>query len=158
MHFSASSQWSKICFGYQGFIFNGKKVLKFSQIEAVSLTAFSQFFFDDFPYLLCSLLLLLFWFWHNFSSGFDQMFDLHFWDVPLGLEFWFVLLDFSFWFCQHTVGRNMLHWTTAVDIYVIILSLSFYVLGAVLIIFISRAIFNDLIVVVRACYRSTYIF
>merc|ERR1719209_1295984 len=60
MHFSASSQWSKICFGYQGIIFNGKKVLKFSQIEAVklggggapppppqavSLTALSQFFF-----------------------------------------------------------------------------------------------------------------
>merc|ERR1712020_854900 len=49
MHFSASSKWSKICFGYQGIIFNGKNVLKFSQIEAVSLTAFSQFFFDDFP-------------------------------------------------------------------------------------------------------------
>ena len=60
MHFSASSQWNKICFWYQGIIFNGKKVLKFSQIEAVrlgggggdppshqgvSLTAFSQFFF-----------------------------------------------------------------------------------------------------------------
>ena len=57
MHFSASSQWSKICFGYQGIIFNGENVLKFSQIEAVrlgggcpppleavSLTAFSQFF------------------------------------------------------------------------------------------------------------------
>ena len=28
MHFSASSQWSKICFGYQGIIFNGKKGLK----------------------------------------------------------------------------------------------------------------------------------
>ena len=25
MHFSASSQWSKICFGYQGIIINGKK-------------------------------------------------------------------------------------------------------------------------------------
>ena len=63
MHFSASSQWSKICFGYQGIIFNGKKGLKFSQIEvvrlrgsdppttpkAVSLTAFSQFFFEPFP-------------------------------------------------------------------------------------------------------------
>ena len=59
MHFSASSQWSKICFGYQGIIFNWKKVLKFSQIvsvkleggdppippKAVSLTAFSQVFF-----------------------------------------------------------------------------------------------------------------
>ena len=28
MHFSASSQLSKICFGYQGIIFNGKKVVK----------------------------------------------------------------------------------------------------------------------------------
>ena len=28
MNFSASSQWSKICFGYQGIIFNGKKVVK----------------------------------------------------------------------------------------------------------------------------------
>ena len=37
MHFSASSQWSKICFGYQGIIFNGENVLKFSQIEAVRL-------------------------------------------------------------------------------------------------------------------------
>ena len=45
MHFSASSQWSKICFGYQGIIFNGKKGLTFSQIVLVSLTAFSQFFF-----------------------------------------------------------------------------------------------------------------
>ena len=58
MHFSASSQWSKICFGYQGIIFNGKKGLKFSQMvlvrleggdpppKAVSLTTFSQFFFN----------------------------------------------------------------------------------------------------------------
>ena len=37
MHFSASSQWSKICFGYQGIIFNGKKGLKFSQIVLVRL-------------------------------------------------------------------------------------------------------------------------
>ena len=42
MHFSASSQWSKICFGYQGIIFNRKN-------ESVSLTVSSQFFFDDFP-------------------------------------------------------------------------------------------------------------
>ena len=49
MHFSASSQWSKICFGYQEIIFNRKKVLNFSQIESVSLTDSSQFFFDDFP-------------------------------------------------------------------------------------------------------------
>ena len=28
MHFSASSQWSKICFGYQGIIFNGEKFPK----------------------------------------------------------------------------------------------------------------------------------
>ena len=35
MHFSASSQWSEICFGYQGIIFNRKKVLNFSQIESV---------------------------------------------------------------------------------------------------------------------------
>ena len=57
MHFSASSQWSKICFGYQKIIFNRKKVLNFSQIESVrrrgggpppesgSLTVSSQFFF-----------------------------------------------------------------------------------------------------------------
>ena len=44
MHFLASSKWRRICFGYQWIIFNGEKVLKFSQIEAVSLTAFSQFF------------------------------------------------------------------------------------------------------------------
>ena len=37
MLFSASSQWSKICFGYQGIIFNGKKGLKFSQIVLVRL-------------------------------------------------------------------------------------------------------------------------
>ena len=37
MHFSASSQWSKICFGYQGIIFNGKKGLTFSQIVLVRL-------------------------------------------------------------------------------------------------------------------------
>ena len=37
MHFSASSQWSKICFGYQGIIFNGKKGPKFSQIVLVRL-------------------------------------------------------------------------------------------------------------------------
>ena len=51
MHFSASSQWSKICFGYQGIIFNRKKVLNFSQIESVSLTDSSKFFFifDAFP-------------------------------------------------------------------------------------------------------------
>ena len=49
MNFSASSQWSKICFGYQGIIFNRKKVLNFSQIESVSLTDSSQFFFNDFP-------------------------------------------------------------------------------------------------------------
>ena len=35
MHFSASLQWSKICFGYQGKIFNRKKVLNFSQKESV---------------------------------------------------------------------------------------------------------------------------
>ena len=45
MHFSASSQSSKIFFEYQGIIFNGKKVLKFSQIEAVRLTVFHSFFF-----------------------------------------------------------------------------------------------------------------
>ena len=37
MHFSASSQWSKICFGDQGIMFNGKKGLKFSQIVLVRL-------------------------------------------------------------------------------------------------------------------------
>ena len=67
MHFSASSQWSKICFGYQGIIFNGKKRPKiftnrFGQAgggypptpKAVSLTAFSQFFFT--PRLSCQLI------------------------------------------------------------------------------------------------------
>ena len=51
MHFSAFSQWSKICFGYQGIIFNRKKFLNFSQIESVSLTDSSKFFFifDAFP-------------------------------------------------------------------------------------------------------------
>ena len=44
MHFSTSSQRSKICFGYHEIIFNGEKVLKFSQIFSVSLTAFSHFF------------------------------------------------------------------------------------------------------------------
>ena len=28
LNFSASSQWRKICFGYQGIIFSGKKVVK----------------------------------------------------------------------------------------------------------------------------------
>ena len=37
MHFSASSQWSKIYIGYQEITFNGKKVLKFSQIVLVRL-------------------------------------------------------------------------------------------------------------------------
>ena len=62
LHFSASSQWSKICFGYQGIIFNGKKGLKFSQIVLVRLEGgdpppqsgqpdrfFTVFFFDPFP-------------------------------------------------------------------------------------------------------------
>ena len=63
MHFSASSQWSKICFGYPGIIFNGKKGLKFSQIVLVRLEGgdppsppkrsawplFHSFFFEPFP-------------------------------------------------------------------------------------------------------------
>ena len=56
MLFSASSQWSKICFGYQGIIFNGKKGLTFSQIVLVSLTAFSQFFFWPLPLHLSEMI------------------------------------------------------------------------------------------------------
>ena len=37
MHFSASSQWSKICFVYQEMIFDGENILKFSQIVLVRL-------------------------------------------------------------------------------------------------------------------------
>ena len=39
MNFSASSQGSKICFGYQGIIFNGDKVVKkFSKISQLYKT------------------------------------------------------------------------------------------------------------------------
>ena len=52
MHFSTSSQRSKICFGYHEIIFNGEKVLKFSQIEAVRLEG------DDPPLVHCCTLSL----------------------------------------------------------------------------------------------------
>ena len=84
MHFSASSQWSKICFGYQGIIFNGKKGLTFSQIVLVRLEG------GDPP---------------PQSGQPDRFFTVFFWPLPLPFC-WIQSIQIVFGFINVMIFRN----------------------------------------------------
>ena len=89
MLFSASSQWSKICFGYQGIIFNGKKGLKRSPWPL-----FHSFFFN--PSLSMPLLFL-----SNFGLlKYFCLYRISSWDFLARVK---VLIPRSRWKCGYYI-------------------------------------------------------